>query len=281
MNEPYSYETRIDFLFQLLSDSYNETLPEEKRIHIPKYIIQYNKTFLIYYAAYKLASDKNAFVLELWGKIEGLYEKFQEWYSDLNKYHIIGFLIAAGVTIKDIFKITDGKRKSEIISDLICETKKKVSIESEDVLRKKSYGDNKKDLRRLFLLFNIATLYCKNEKQYRFPFDLFKNDKWDIEHIHATADESDIADDSIGNLTLLSADINRSYKNKPFSEKRKEIRNRDANGMFIPVCTKNVFQKQYSDTINTMENWDDYDKESYIKAMYSTLISFWNGGLNE
>lgn len=50
--------------------------------------------------------------------------------------------------------------------------------------------------------------------------------------------------------------------------------------MFIPICTKNVFQKQYSDTISSMEIWDDHDKESYINAIYETLTSFWNGGHN-
>ena len=277
LNETDTYETRIDFLFQLLSESYNKALPEANRINIPQYIVQYNKTFLIYYASYKHAEDKNAFVIDLWKKIEGLYERFQEWYADLNKYHVIGFLIASGVSIKDIFILTDGKRKSEMLSDLIKETKKKVPIDCEETLRKKSYADNKKDLRRLFLLFNIATLYCKNEKQYRFPFDLYKKDKWDIEHIHATADDSDIADDSLGNLTLLSAEINRSYKDKPFHDKRNEIRNRDSRGMFIPVCTKNLFHKQYSETIDTMDNWNDHDKESYIKAIYNTLVSFWEG----
>lgn len=225
LNEPKAYETRIDFLFQLLSDSYNNELPNEKKISIPQYAIQYNKTFLVYYAAYKLSPDKKEFVLTLWKKIESLYERFHEWYADLNKYHIIGFLIASGITINDIFYATAGKRKSEILIDLINMTHKKVSVNSIEILRNMSYADDKKKLRHLFLLFNIATLFCKNEKQYRFPFDLYKKDKWDIEHIHATGDESDEADDGIGNLTLLSAQINRSYKDKCFSDKRKEIRN--------------------------------------------------------
>jgi len=86
-----------------------------------------------------------------------------------------------------------------------------------------NYGDKRK-IRQLLLLFNIATLVCKSEKQYRFPFDIYKGEtgdkiKWTIEHIHATADETDEADDNMGNLTLLDAQTNSSYKDVPFDEK--------------------------------------------------------------
>jgi hypothetical protein len=157
--------------------------------------------------------------------VEKVYERFQEWYADLNKYHVIGYLISSGIRITDIFDLTNNKRKSEEIRILIDKTKIK-SIESQEKLFSISYGANK--LRNMLLLFNIATLVCKNERQYRFPFDLYKKDKWDIEHIHATADETEEADDNIGNLTLLSADINRSYQDDDFVSKRKEIIKRDA-----------------------------------------------------
>ena len=54
---------------------------------------------------------------------------------------------------------------------------------------------------------------------------IFDTGWFDIEHIHATADESmEIPlelQNSIGNLTQLEYDINRSIKEKPFFEKRK------------------------------------------------------------
>lgn len=293
INEPDTYETRIDFLFYLLSDSYKPK-DEDKQ----KKPSQENELFLIYYAAYKPAENKSEFVFDLWKKIEGLYERFQEWYADLNKYHVIGFLIASGVSIKEIFKLTDGKRKSEMLSDLINKAKDKVHIDSKETLENKSYAENKSELRQLFLLFNIATLYRKDKKQqeqqYRFPFDLYKKEKWDIEHIHAKNDQSNTQDDqsntqnneyvepddSIGNLTLLNAEINRSYKDSEFKVKRIVIRDRDSKGIFIPICTKNVFQKQYTEEINSMDEWEDKDKDAYVDAIWETLSSFW-GGSNE
>ena len=53
---------------------------------------------------------------------------------------------------------------------------------------------------------------------------------FDIEHIHANADETIIVDDnlqnSIGNLVMLEADINRSIKDAPFLESNKSNKNK-------------------------------------------------------
>ncbi len=274
-DESREYETRIDLIFDLLSEKYNKDLPENLRIKVPVSPMHYNRTFLIFYAAYKKETDKGKFVENLWKEVTKIYECFLEWYYDLNKYHIIGYLISSGTKIGRIFELSDGKKKSEICSELVKETKKHIKLGSQDELSELSYDNTKKELRKFFLLVNIATLVCKNEKQYRFPFDLYKTEKWDIEHIHATADPTDEPDDTIGNLTLLLAKINRSYKDDEFSEKRKEIIERDCIGMFIPICTKNVFMKQYSNSISNMDRWEQSDKNDYIIAMWNVLDAFW------
>ncbi|MDE7365478.1 MAG: DUF262 domain-containing HNH endonuclease family protein [Ruminococcus sp.] len=270
-NEKKEFETRIDLIFDLLSES------DDYKIDLPA---QNNRIFLIFYAKYKQADSKSDFVKTLWKKVEEIYERFQEWYYDLNKYHIIGYLITSGVKIKEIFKLTDGKKKSEMVNGLIAKTKEKINLNSMNDLNNLSY-DSKSSLRNVFLLFNIATLVCKNEKQYRFPFDIYKTEKWDIEHIHATADSTDDPDDNIGNLTLLSAEINRSYQNAPFSEKRMVIIERDAKGMFIPICTKNIFLKQYTKNLKQMDMWDKNDKNDYKSEMWNTLETFWKGGFTK
>ncbi|MFR2192883.1 MAG: DUF1524 domain-containing protein, partial [Streptococcus sp.] len=92
-----------------------------------------------------------------------------------------------------------------------------------DSIEELSYGTKNKTIKSTLLLFNLVTLINKSEKQYRFPFDIYKKEKWDIEHIHATADETAEADDSLANLTLLDANTNRSYGNSPFDQKRRII----------------------------------------------------------
>ncbi|MCR4615341.1 MAG: DUF262 domain-containing protein [Clostridiales bacterium] len=269
------YETRIDLIFDLLADKYNAKLPQQQQITVPVSTAYYNRTFLIFYAVYKNSQNKNEFVKDLWKDVNRIYERFLEWYDDLNKYHIIGFLIYSGTKIERLFELSDGKKKSEIISSLVEETKQHVKLKTLESLRGLTYDDSKKKLRQFFLLVNIATLVCKNEKQYRFPFDIFKKERWDIEHIHATADSTDEPDDSIGNLTLLLAKINRSYQDDEFFDKRKEIISRDKKGMFIPVVTKNVFTKQYSNHIENMDKWELFDKDDYTQAMWDVLDTFW------
>lgn len=138
-------------------------------------------------------------------------------------------------------------------------------------------------IRRLLLLFNVATLVCKSEKQYRFPFDIYKIEKWDIEHIHTTADETDDADDSLWNLTLLDQSTNRSreYACVEFKEKRKIILERESKGMFVPLCTKNIFLKAYSSNLDDMDVWSGDDKKDYIAEMDKILKLLFAGGVTQ
>ena len=226
--------------------------------------------------------DKEKIVEKLWEDIESLYAEFKEWYDDLDKYHIIGYLISVGVSISKIFSLTRNKRKSDVKRLLLEEAKSALGKYNLDNL----FYDNSNDrikIRRILLLFNIATLVIKSEKQYRFPFDIYKGEsgeriKWDIEHIHASGDETDEGDDNIGNLTLLDSKTNRSYKDSSFDVKRKIIIDREAKGLFVPLCTKNVFLKVYSDDLSNMSQWTDQDKEDYKKAININLEMFLKGG---
>lgn len=275
LNEKEQSGTRIDMLFELLANEKNTNLP------IPIAKNQNYFPFLVFSESLKISSDKEVFVKELWVEIEKLYAEFQEWYSDLNKYHIIGYLIASGVKVSDIFILTRGKRKSAVMKSLLQKTK---SVTGRYDLWSISYGNDNSKIRRLLLLYNVATLVCKSEKQYRFPFDIYKGEtgdrlKWDIEHIHATADGNDDPDDSLWNLTLLERSINRSpvYSDKPFDVKRKVIIERESKGLFVPLCTKNIFLKMYSSTVENMGIWSSNDKRDYITEMESTLDIFFEG----
>ena len=66
---------------------------------------------------------------------------------------------------------------------------------------------------------------------------------------------------------LLNASINRSYGNAFFNKKRKKIIAQDQKGVFIPIVTKNVFMKYYSDRMVNPTQWTDEDKEGYRKIL--------------
>lgn len=71
-------------------------------------------------------------------------------------------------------------------------------------------------------------------------------------------------DNNIKNLCLLDSGTNRSYKNDSFKEKRRKIIENEKNGVFIPICTKNVFMKYYSKELKDLEVWNETDRTSYF-----------------
>ena len=258
-----NYVTRIDLLFNLL---------EHETLEIPQNDIY--ATFYSIYAKYQNAENKSIFISDYWDKVYLKFEELTNWYKDLNRYHLIGYLLSVGVKkIEEVSEATRGMKKSEAFSKLKDLAYKTLAGDIASI-EELSYGTKNKTIKSTLLLFNLVTLINKSEKQYRFPFDIYKKEKWDIEHIHATADETAEADDSLANLTLLDANTNRSYGNSPFDQKRKIIIEVDAEGKFVPVCTRNVFLKVYSNEVDGLDDWTEKDKDSYIQAIKQEFNQF-------
>ncbi len=78
---------------------------------------------------------------------------------------------------------------------------------------------------------------------------------------------------SLFNLTLLDCRTNRSYQNALFPTKRKILLNRDKEGQFVPVCTKNLFQKYYTGQSVKISTWSDTDAEGYKSAMVNMFTN--------
>lgn len=81
----------------------------------------------------------------------------------------------------------------------------------------------------------------------------------------------------IANLTLLDEHTNRSYKNAPFAVKRKQILDIDQHGIFVPLCTRNVFLKCYSPQVDNVMFWREADQQGYQDAMTKVLVNFFCG----
>ena len=88
--------------------------------------------------------------------------------------------------------------------------------------------------------------------------------------------------DSIGNLTLLDYKTNRGYQDAPFPYKRHCIISEDKNGQrFIPIGTRNVFLKYYSNSdtessfIDSMR-WSMPDLDEYLREIHITVDDIFN-----
>lgn len=89
--------------------------------------------------------------------------------------------------------------------------------------------------------------------------------------------EDDEADHGIANLALLDQGTNRSYKNAVFAVKRQRLLSLDQAGIFVPICTRNVFLKCYSPQVDNVMFWSADDRKGYQDVIEQTLVRFFQG----
>ena len=325
------YETRIEFIFNMMSREINKTFEAP--------ISEKHNEFFSFLVFSKLFKEEEQRIKEenlphhkspidnLWLRIKKYFMTFEEWFNNRELYHLVGYLVTVDVKIDEIKKETETMTKSELIEYLNSRIRN--SILAKEDIEEWDYNKDGKNIKNVLLLFNVISLVANEKSNLRFPFDRFKIEKWDIEHIHAVnsempndtkhrfdwlkaaQDEIDdvtisdrikefikndlISDDNafaalydeilttygdnedindISNLTLLDAATNRSYKNAIFPIKRKIILKNDREGTFIPICTKNVFLKYYSEDIKQMTFWGNDDRERYLTVIKETLKKY-------
>ena len=289
--------------------------------------------------------EASQWVTNRWGEIKHIFQTFKEWYHDFELYHLIGLLIHLGEDIDDILSV---KEKSTSKKDFKNHIKEKIYKKIEEIgdIRKVSYSESRDKAKRTLLIFNIISILNSKDEVNRFPFYQYQNIDWDIEHIHAKADNTkeqkkwleefkewllqsrnneliekysaqidealavekkdnkeedlkeeedkigtlieDIYDyfsntkeegeafdiDNLSNLALLDSSTNRGYGKAPFPQKRTTIIKRDEEGVFIPLCTRNVFLKYYSPHTNSLLFWSATDRKNYLDKIEETLKNF-------
>lgn len=132
-----------------------------------------------------------------WSRVRDYYETFMGWYNNPLWYHYIGFLIYCGTSLLDIYDLYEGQTKEDFAQKLVDAIRDKLEVyltandEARAITNKKgealSYNKEKMKLKQLLVLYNIEYILKHNEKVTRsymlFPFDLFKAEDWEIEHI--------------------------------------------------------------------------------------------------
>lgn len=391
------YETRIEFIFDLMVN-WNK---DAENYH----------TFNDFQNRLSQAGKKKA-AENVWKTVKDYFRELEYWYNDRKLYHLIGFLIDCGELISSLMKLRFKTETNEEGEELTIRLKKDEFIEViEDEVRKKmsdvtdlesiSYPDSK--ITKILLLFNVLSVIESERADIKFPFDKYKKESWDKEHIASQTDKdksevpndnsdriawiddmlyyftgirekdakdedgkaltderlksewvvnkvndyiksesqsisrikddikkekrktemalcskllrakelsmltskqrsasgqkeeydntlknlfketrvyfdedriSDEDKDHIGNMALLNASINRSYGNTYFAIKRMHIKDKDSEGIFIPLTTKNVFMKYYSKRVDSMLVWTNDDATDYCAAIKGRLSRF-------
>lgn len=217
----YDKPTRMEFIFDILCemavlDKYIDWKGNKKKvIGSDKYkTFRYFNNFFKSEKAHTVAGDEGLSIIELcWNEVKGLFRILEEWYTDLESYHYVGYLINEGMDIKDLLKMWSSrynpdKKQQDLESKNAFKDRLKAKIK--DTIAnctdlEKQYevdnNDKKTVCRPLLLLHNIQVVIDQNkgfEKRedyklgifYKFPFHLYKKESWNVEHIDSNTTNS-------------------------------------------------------------------------------------------
>ena len=212
-SEKYKPVTRIDFIFDLICEQNILTVEHKKnnsKVYNPTNKIKIigtdeYQTFRYFYEYFHKAGDKTLTTRleECWKEVNKYFNMLKEWYDDYKLYHYIGYLISfennSKVIIKNLtnewFKHTRARFKEVVLCEKI---KKKVetvkNLNQIYCCKNHSKAPDKTTCKPILLLHNIQTIIKQNDKLescdkyglsvfYKFPFHLYKIEKWDVEHI--------------------------------------------------------------------------------------------------
>ena len=85
----------------------------------------------------------------------------------------------------------------------------------------------------------------------------------------------------LNNLCLIDASTNSQLNNSVFDVKREIIKKRELEGFYIPICTRNVFLKAYTEYPANNAYWTEEDRKWYLESIKITYDLFVNANKKE
>ena len=225
--------TRIDFIFDLICEQ--DALVSENKKDLQNDIGTDEYRTFRYFSNY-FGFDVSDKLIACWKEVKKYFRIFSEWYNDLELYHYVGYLIEQGETVDSLVKEWGSKKTRE---EFITGIKGKIKESLKNCLDlNKEYetqGNPKTQCRPLLLLHNIQTVINQNKQMenskyglatfYKFPFHLFKLEKWDVEHINSNTTNPETDEETQKEWLVniyLSADGKLQDKIKEFFRSEKE-----------------------------------------------------------
>lgn len=272
-NGAMKLENRIDYIFQLMANEknteYNIKIVEKELL--PFHV--FNKWFS------QIGEPSHAIEV-LWQEIKEYFLTFEEWYQDKNLYHLIGFLITVGKPISELKRDSSKKTKTEFIDYLKKQVKDKLNYKNntnrktymiEDLDYTNDYDKNY--IRNILLLFNIITLNNNKEANSKFPFKSYKQEQWDLEHIHSV--KSQISDRDFEKAEWIKNALNEVNDLDELYTECKDVLNKSNVGLYDTIIDKvlNYFaENNLHEDINNISNMAMLDADtnrSYRNSVFS------------
>lgn len=263
----YNRPTRIDFILDLIANQdvleLKKQASKESQDNIEdKTVIDLHKTFRYFNEAFNL--EKESITIEIvtkyWKRIKDYFLIFNEWYHDYQLYHYIGYCTSISNPIS-IYKLVKLWNESPNKNAFIKEIKNRIinKVFNKDWIKTNSLesyqfdqegNKSKRDCVDFLLLHNIETIIQQNnelisESKYnlpnftKFPFHLFKREKWHVEHICPNAGD-DLDNEDKKKFYLLLAKEFLDTSNCLSTELSNEINNyiEKDEGVFSDILSK-------------------------------------------
>lgn len=181
------------------------------------------------------------------------------------------------------------KEKSKFPFNLYKKTKKNEKWSLEHIHAQNSANITKSELQKSWLQDHIKSLSNTNDDQFNMIIKkmngALKNDNLDNEEFNkivtsvyalinkiAGVDEKNTH--NIDNLCLIDKNTNSQLNNSVFDVKREKIKKREVKGFYIPISSRNVFLKSYTDYPKNNAYWTSEDRSSYLKSLEETYNYF-------
>ncbi|MDH5938665.1 DUF262 domain-containing HNH endonuclease family protein [Vibrio splendidus] len=256
------------------------------------------KTFLQFN---QLLIDSSKSVVTEWLKIKQCFMTLEEWYNDRALFHLIGYLVTQDTSIDALFllhKQSSSKLafKKALIHKIFTPLFSPLSLDDlslesiAEALMQLNYGRDNQKIKKLLILFNVASLLANPKTNARFQFERFKAEDWDIEHIRSVASEMPNSKDKqkvwLRNIVEYISDehtFEPDERPDSYIEDAQKIKESASvlleSRLFDSVLFENIFQKvielydphsheEVDNSIGNLTLLDSYTNRSYQNAVF-------------
>ncbi|MEJ2881037.1 DUF262 domain-containing protein [Pedobacter sp. GR22-6] len=160
-----------------------------------------------------------------WQRVKEMFQCFEEWFQHPVWFHYIGFLIYCGESIRSIYELTSKEPLKDKITGFLVS---RIAAQLAGVKWADSgtgayldltYPKNDGLIKRVLLLFNLVPIIRQSESGkliYKFPFQAFKQQHWDTEHIDSYRSRNmNSRKDQLEWLEFAMDDLNEILGDKP------------------------------------------------------------------
>lgn len=222
-NDDNTYATRIDFIFRVMARELNEGIlkkanglyPNEESYTVSETVNKEKFSFYVFNNYVRLLqkhpeeneNEEQNYIENIWDGVCEYYRMFKDWFRNVHWYHMIGFLVDTSnkkyidqiLELSKLYREGSGESGEGHKDHFENELRKRISKQifkdydyptrqiCKDEILALDYTKKYDNIRKTLLLYNIAYLESCNENG-RFPFEKYKDETWDLEHINAVSD---------------------------------------------------------------------------------------------